>query len=148
MLRKKAVLGAVIGVLLVVGVVVWHSFCSYPTIIKANWDISLPTGGTEVYQKLSDKSFHGDGIRYHVIFYKDTEKVNQILQWKPLSSTSFQDEPIVSAQEWLDKIGVSDDWRPEYQQCVCRYRVKEDGSKIILLWNEQNNYLYIVELFL
>lgn len=41
----------------------------YTAVVKLNWDLALPESWEEIYKADSGPSFHGDGMRYHVLQY-------------------------------------------------------------------------------
>ena len=66
------------------------STSTYTKVIETNWGIDLPEdGGKEVYS-FSEPSFHGDGIRYHVIDYPAGNESKKIL------NAMFQIEKVFS----------------------------------------------------
>ena len=40
--------------------------------VNANWELDLPMEEACLYEADSGASFHGDGLRYHVLEYADT----------------------------------------------------------------------------
>ncbi|MBQ2860796.1 MAG: hypothetical protein IJE80_06490, partial [Peptococcaceae bacterium] len=58
--------------------------------LEANWQIVLAddAGWEEVYRADSGASFHGDGIRYHVIVYNDESKIINMADWTTHEGTT------------------------------------------------------------
>ena len=55
---------------------------SYNTALKANWEISLPSGGKEIFvKKIPEESFNGDGERYRVYMYDETPVFDKAMVW-------------------------------------------------------------------
>ncbi|MBQ6865080.1 MAG: hypothetical protein IJO14_12690 [Clostridia bacterium] len=74
-MKKRALAIATVLSVMLTGIGILKLFPSYASVIKSNWDISLPIKAvlTETYEKDSGASFHGDGVRYHVFSYKYEE---------------------------------------------------------------------------
>lgn len=67
--KKIILLIVVLCGICIVGFFLINSVNSYTRVLKINWDIELPTAGAKEIYAYSEPSFHGDGIRYHVIDY-------------------------------------------------------------------------------
>jgi hypothetical protein len=123
----------------------------YAAILEVNWGLALPAKAhyTQVYQKDSGASFHGDGIRYHVFSYKDPEPIRELLDWsdsegKTIYYASYRE----AAAAWLSSIQVPAEELPDYSACVYWYASQTDNSEIILLWDAGKSRLYAAESFL
>ena len=70
-MKKKIIIIASIVVVIALGVVLYNSLFNtpYTEIIESIWNIDLPEAGAKEIYSYSEPSFHGDGIRYHVIDY-------------------------------------------------------------------------------
>ena len=125
----------------------------YAFALKTNWNIALPSGYAEVYS-YSESSFHGDGIRYHVLDYPaDNEEEkwqNKISQIEELfynaESPSLQEIEIV--QQWLDSVDIQGDVIPEFSVCRVIHRSQADGSELHLFWWGGTGTIYSVESFI
>lgn len=47
----------------------------YIESIHKNWGVTLPSAEWEVYDADTGASFQGDGVKYHIFRYEETEKV-------------------------------------------------------------------------
>ena len=125
---------------------------SYSYIMDLNWDISLPVDAwcTEIYEKDSGASFHGDGTRYHVFSYKKESSIASMFEWSDdlEEDTLFYSSMIETAAVWLDRIEVPAEERPNYEECFVWYTSKSDNSEVIFFWNPKLSRIYVVELFL
>lgn len=147
--RKWLIAIAVFLVLTVVGVS--KLLPSYSSTLEANWGISLPWKArlTEIYEKDSGSSFHGDGIRYHVFSYKYEDYIDLMFAWTPTEfKTISHGNYSEAATEWLDEIDVPEGQRPNYENCCYWYKSQEDNSELIIFWDNSTNLLYVVESFL
>ena len=149
---KKRIVMVTASILLVVGIVCWQVMPpSYSHTMKINWGVSLPVKAlcTEVYEKDSGSSFHGDGIRYHVFSYKYEDYIDLMFAWTSTEyPTNYYATTSEAAEAWLDEIDVPDDKRPDYTNCCLWHKSKEDNSEIIFFWDNEQNLIYIVENFL
>lgn len=130
---------------------IWSYLNSYSPILKINWGFPLPSKAhfSEIYSKDSGASFHGDGVRYHILSYEDHEPIEKMFPWtdqeeKTNFSSSYED----AVSSWLKEINVSDKYKPNYSNCLYMYKSKDDNSEIILLWDSSKKLLYIAESFL
>lgn len=148
---KKRTIIATICILILFGIAGWQILSDYSRVLDANWGISLPIKSlySEVYEKDSGASFHGDGIRYHVFSYKYEDYIDLMFAWRiQEDKTLFRNSFSETASEWLDEINVPEELRPNYEKCFYWYKALEDNSQIIVFWNKEENRLYIVEQFL
>lgn len=124
---------------------------SYSSTLEANWVISLPRRArlTEIYQKDSGASFHGDGVRYHVFSYKYEDYIDLMFAWPPNKyPTNYYATTSEASEAWLDEIAVPAEERPDYSKCSSWHKSQEDNSEIIFFWDSEQNRLYIVENFI
>ena len=141
-MKQKRILFPVFAcILIVAGCIGWNVLTDYARVLNANWGIFLPFKAlcSEVYEKDSGASFHGDGIRYHVFSYKYEDYIDLMFAWG--SNNGYSD----TIEEWLDEIEVPEAWRPDYERCFCWDTVQNDNDKLIIFWDNDKNQLYIVE---
>lgn len=122
----------------------------YADVLKANWGFTLPKGAgyKEVYEK-SESAFNGDGFRYYVFTCEENEPILEAFSWTDTQqSTLFFDSYQEACEEWLDKLDVPKEERPEYSECVFWYQSHQDYSEIVLLFHEAQGKLYTVECFM
>lgn len=152
MKKKRMIIIVLICVLLVGGVIGWKALTDYSRVLDANWGISLPFKArySEIYEKDSETSFHGDGVRYHMFSYKYEDYIDLMFAWggSPEHETLYYPSVSDAAEVWLDTIDVPEEHRPDYSACFSWNRAKEDNSEIIFFWNPEVNRLYIVENFI
>ena len=152
--KKRKILSIVLVIIIVVSAIMffmWKHLTNYNTTLEANWEISIPSKASysEIYSKDSGPSFHGDGIRYHIFSYKDHSYVKEMLEWKSdEKDTIFYGNYSNTVNVWLDTIAVPYEYRPDYSECMFWYDSQDDNSEIIILWDKENSYLYVVESFL
>ena len=142
---------AVFLVVLVVGNIGWQILSDYSNTLRINWGIALPIKAcyTKIYAKTSEKSFHGDGVRYHVFSYKYEDYIDLMFAWPPTEyPTNYYETTSEAAEAWLDEIDVPADKRPNYEDCCSWHRSQEDNSEIIFFWDSELNRLYIIENFI
>lgn len=114
----------------------------YNEIFKANWDISLPSGYEQVYEKDSGSSFLGDGERFHIFRYKYAEKVKQCIDWYKGTSVVLEAE----VAEVLNSLDIPEAVIPNFN-VEYKYYIKRnsDSSKLYFILNEEMKKLYIIE---
>lgn len=126
-------------------------FGDYASTIEKNWGIVLPkeSGYKQVYAMQTEASFHGDGFRYHVFACADGQAMLAAFSWSSEEkSTNFHDSFTASCEGWLDEIGVPQNERPVYGECVYYYDSQQDLSEMIMLYSGTQSKLYVVESFL
>ena len=130
------------------------STSTYTKVIETNWGIDLPEDGAKEVYSFSEPSFHGDGIRYHVIDYpagNESKKIqNAMFQIGKLNSEfSLPTEGQLSAvEELLKGIDIPADMVPEWSERRLLYRRQDDGSELYLFYNSGAGTFYVIESFL
>lgn len=149
-MKKKKII--VILIIAIVSIFVKERLIpSYSYIMDMNWNISLPVEAwcTEIYEKDSGSSFHGDGTRYHVFSYRNESSIDLMFEWSANSEeeTIFHSSVLEAATAWLDEIEVPETERPNYEECFVWYTSKEDHSEVVFFWNPEVDRIYVVESF-
>ena len=121
--------------------------CSFNSFtFERNWDLELPKDLHEVYHKDTGSSFHGDGTFYTIYQINDTDSMESLVDWTDVPSpTRLTDSYEDFATQCLDELDVPSDERISLDQCQYYYQVKEDGSELLLAYNPETDYLYIIE---
>ncbi|MCX7883623.1 MAG: hypothetical protein N2448_01105 [Caloramator sp.] len=115
---------------------------SYTSIINLNWSIKLPKPYKEIYSVESGASFHGDGQRYHVFEYKNKNDIENKLNWTDTKNPDIESK----IDTILDSLNVANTNRPDFDKKYKYYfKVKEDNSKIYLIFYDDIGKLYIIE---
>lgn len=155
-MKKKTVLiifivNMLVAALAIGGFKIWHRMNDYDWVLEANWHLTLPKEAKchEIFEQNDEPSFHGDGFRYHVFSYQDEATIETWLPWKEEEGTTkFHGLYAQSAEAWLDAIFVPAEQRPRYEGSVYWYEKQDDNSEILVIWNRDEQLLYIVESFL
>jgi len=154
-MKKKKILVVIIGIviLLVIALIpVWNMMFSYSNVLEKNWGISIPFKSKykEIYKKDSGASFHGDGIRYHIFSYEYEDYIDLMFAWDGTDNdnTIFHSSYSEAVSEWLKEIDVPEKYYPNYENCSFKYKSQDDNSELIILWDSEQNKLYIVESFM
>ena len=114
--------------------------------IQQNWNLELPKDSNEVYHKDTGTSFHGDGTSYTVYQTDDAASVKSMADWTTnSSSTVFTDNFPAFATYCLDKLDVPSEERIDFEHCQYYYRIEEDSSELLLVYNSELKLLYIIE---
>ena len=121
--------------------------CSFNSFIfKRNWSLELPKDLHEIYHKDTGSSFHGDGTFYTIYQINDVDSIESLVDWTDVSSpTRLTDSYEDFATQCLDELDISSDKRINLEQCRYYYQVKEDGSELLLVYNPETDYLYVIE---
>lgn len=118
----------------------------YTAVVELNWGLALPESREEVYRTDSGPSFHGDGMRYHVLQYAVGSGIESALAWKAPPVDADEAEAMVTLMDSLD---VPDRLRPDLDRC--RWHTTEDPSDsrdhLYLLFDSSTLELYILEFF-
>lgn len=128
---------------------VWLTGCvSDEMIIQANWKMQLTDGGKELYHADTGASFHGDGEKYTVLQYENTEDISKFLNWRADDGTGtlYTNSYSEFAENCLNIIDVPQKERPDYEECVYSYREREtDSSELLLAYDKEKEQLYVLE---
>ena len=121
--------------------------CSFNSFtFERNWDLELPKDLHEVYHKDTGSSFHGDGTFYTIYQINNTDSIESLVDWSDVSSpTRLTDSYDDFATQCLDELNIPSDERINLEQCQYYYQVKDDGSELLLAYNPETDYLYIIE---
>ena len=157
-MKKKRILLAVPVALISVWTIYKSIVPSYFSVLEANWGIELPVKAIckEVYSEDAGPSFHGDGIRYHVFSYKNSDAIGQMLPWSDIDGNTLAWSQIQGQEKnyqtynegadiWLSELDIPQEQYPDYDSCFSWYKNAHDNSEIIIFWNPEINRLYIVE---
>ncbi|MCC8131545.1 MAG: hypothetical protein LUC38_02395 [Oscillospiraceae bacterium] len=120
---------------------------TYCDVIENNWGIVIPTDRaySEEFSADSGASFHGDGTRYHVMYFDDAERISVLLGW----SDDIPESVVDYSEQLLDELEIDNSYhRPNYESCVYYMQSKDDGSVIMIFWDENRQEMYVVEEFL
>ena len=146
-MKKKRIIGFALfaAVLLLAGYLYLSgNDMSYNAALKANWGITLPYGGEEIYvKKIPEESFNGDGERFRVYRYDETPVFNNELIWS---------DTIPKVQRLLE---ITDNMNPDFEPDLNSesnnyFHMTGDTDardKLWLIYDEENKLLYVVEDF-
>ena len=82
---KKAVLGLAACLLLLAA----GCSISLAQLLETNWGVVLPGGYAERFEADTGASFHGDGVRYHVLEYADDAALREAFSWREEASPTL-----------------------------------------------------------
>ena len=118
----------------------------YERIINLNWDLDLPRSGGCLYEADSGASFHGDGLRYHVLEYAGGSGLAEALE----EQTEEVPPADCPAAEIWEALSVPAKWRPDGAACRCFTKAHPtDGrNRLWLLLSADGTRLYAAESFL
>lgn len=115
---------------------------SYTRIIDRNWSIKLPNSYKKIYYIYSGASFHGDGERYTILKYTKEDNINKSVNWKNVKDKSIETE----INKVLSTLNVPIENMPNFHSNYKYYTtVKDDSSKIYLLFFNDTEKLYVIE---
>ena len=152
--QKIIILMVGLCVICAFGSFLMNSTNSYTRVLKTNWGIELPKAGAKEIFAYSEPSFHGDGIRYHVIDYpignESKRMQNSVFQLDKIFLHSPQptEEQIRYVEQLLEQIDVKEDVIPDWGKCELVYLKQEDSSELFLFYWSGTGTVYIVESFL
>ena len=147
MVYLMEVMFVIISVIYIRGIM----FPEYKEMYMGNWGFSLPKASEckEIYEKDTGSSFHGDGNRYHVYSYEEVEGIAEMVEWsKTEQNTRYFSSYREAAENWLTQIGVESESYPDYENVSYYYQRQEDNSELILIWNSEEEKIYVLESFM
>lgn len=116
----------------------------YTTTIKSNWSINLPIPAKQIYSidNLGDGWF-GEGEKYHVLTYHDSNKIIKSLEWKSGRYPLVETEVL----QILENLEVPAANLPDFQKTYLYYikRDQSEGSTIYLIYFADIKTLYVIE---
>ena len=153
---------AILCLLLICGIAIACIGCSsllkspgsYVGVIRTNWGIELPSAGAHEVFGYSEPSFHGDGIRYHVIEYPVGEETKKAQDSVSLLEEIFRnssyptEKQIADVEHFIKDIEVKEDWIPCWIECKLIYQRHQDSSELFLFYQSETGTVYVVESFL
>ena len=114
--------------------------------VNANWELDLPMEESCLYEAVSGASFHGDGLRYHVLEYADTAGLEAALESQTEALTALP----AGAEAILEGLSVPADWRPDPAACrgFTAPHPTDERNELYLLLAAGGVRLYVLESFL
>ncbi|MBQ4649953.1 MAG: hypothetical protein IJB73_04555 [Firmicutes bacterium] len=145
--KKKKITGLLLlAAVLIVAVYLYMSGqdMSYNTALKANWGITLPYGGEEIYVKeIPEDSFNGDGERYRVFRYDEEPVFDKKLIW---SDTTSKEQRLL---EIVDN--MNPDFEPDLDSGANIFfhmtGDRDERDKLWLIYDEESMMMHVVEDF-
>lgn len=137
---------------LIAASVVYHAILSddqeYAVVVKANWDISLPSGFELLFYE-SEEHPRGEGPRYCVLRYTDETALDEFREWtEVVGPTTYCDSYMELVEETIDKLSISEEFHPDYEQAVWWYcNATDEDSRDEILMLRNGSILYIIEGF-
>ena len=115
----------------------------YAWTVNANWELDLPMEDACLYEADSGASFHGDGLRYHVLEYADTAGLEAALESQTEALTALP----AGAEAILEGLSVPADWRPDPAACrgFTAPHPTDDRNELYLLLAPDGIRLYVLE---
>lgn len=106
-------------------------------LLERNWNIDLPSDIEEIYYTDSGASFHGDGYRYSIFSCKKPEVI-----WE-------NEKPEFNYKELLNdvyrELSVPEEKRVKLFEGSYYYQIADDGSKLLLIYDNECMKLYSIE---
>lgn len=116
---------------------------SYADIIHINWSIDISKDYKEIYSTDSGASFHGDGERYNVLQYKNSNDVLLSENFTNSKNTDMEFE----VWEILGHLDIPKEYLPDFQNSYQYFATtKEDHSRIYFIFVPDTKKLYVVEM--
>ena len=113
----------------------------YSNIIEKNWGINLSKEYEEIYNK-DEKSFLGDGNRYHLFQYKNPININKNFDWINEKNSSIESK----ISNILAELEVEKKYMPNFENRYKYYFKKnQDLSQIYILYFEDEKKVYTIE---
>lgn len=130
------------------------STSTYTNVIEMNWGIDLPEDDAKELYSFSEPSFHGDGIRYHVIDYPAGNESKRVLTSMSQIEKVFSDADIptqgqiAAVEDLLKGTDIPADVIPDWSKCQLIYMKQKDNSELYLFYWSGTGTIYVIESFL
>ena len=118
----------------------WTKVLDYSPIMEENWGIALP--GEAKCETLYGSDETADGPCCHIITYKNVSYIDTMLPWG-----SAGEDDIETAKLWLTELDISEELWPAWDNCRVWESTRDDGSRLLILWDEDAVLLYVLEYF-
>lgn len=116
----------------------------YSKIIEENWGINLLEEYEEINLNKDEKSFLGDGKRYHIFQYENKININKNFDWINERNSSVESQIL----NILGNLEVEDKYIPNFEKDYKYYfKSSPDSSKIYILYFEDDKRVYTIESF-
>ena len=111
--------------------------------VNANWELDLPMEEACPYEADSGASFHGDGLRYHVLEYADAAGLETALETQTEALASLP----AGAEAILEGLSIPADWRPDPAACrgFTAPHPTDERNELCLLLAPDGTRLYVLE---
>ena len=118
----------------------------YAWTVNHNWELDLPMEDACLYEADDGPSFHGDGLRCHVLEYADAAGLETALETQTEALASLP----AGAEAILDGLSVPADWRPDPAACrgFTAPHPTDERNELYLLLAPDGIRLYVLESFL
>ena len=115
----------------------------YAWTVNHNWELDLPMEDACLYVTDDGPSFHGDGLRYHVLEYADTAGLEAALEAQTEALTALP----AGAEAILEGLSVPADWRPDPAACrgFTAPHPTDERNELYLLLAADGARLYVLE---
>ena len=115
----------------------------YAWTVNANWELDLPMEDSCLYESDSGASFHGDGLRYHVLEYADAAGLEAALTGQTEELTDLP----AGAEAIREGLSVPADWRPDPAACrgFTAPHPTDERNELCLLLAPDGTRLYVLE---
>lgn len=110
-------------------------------LLNLNWNISIPSSYTVIYQKQTEAGFLGDGIRYQVFQYKSSPQIRNIKDWKD----GFEENEEKQLKTLLRKYEIEKIYWPDFGTGRSYSLLQKDGSRLYMFFDSMKNCIYILE---
>lgn len=124
------------------------SSCSFgfSQLLETNWGVVLPGGYTERFEADTGASFHGDGVRYHVLEYADDTALSEAFPWRSEAApTLLYSSEREAAAAMLDRLEIPQEFQLPAADCMYDAVSRDDNSELLLFWHVPDGMLYVVE---
>lgn len=96
----------------------------------------------EIKLDKDELSFLGDGKRFHILQYKDEDKINENFDWKNGNDSSME----LQLLNILSDLKIEDNYMPNLEKKYEYYlKINEDSSIIYILYFEDEKKVYTIE---
>lgn len=120
----------------------------YASVLKRNWDISLPKGFELVYSG-EIPSPHGDGLRYAVLYYLNPSMLDEFQIWSREDGTTYYHNSYTGlVEDAIDYLSVPEEFHPSYGEQLWFYANSADDPRDEILMLRNGDLLYIIQSFL
>lgn len=143
-LKKRVfIIGAVACIVLIISASIGINAYNHTSkrLYEINWEITLPKKIHLEFERSTEPSFHGDGLRYTVFSSKNEISKDFLADFTEKDIECFREE----IYAYLEMLEIPTENHPDFEHSCCVKKMEMYANKLYLLYDKDNNLLYAVQ---